>query len=289
MEATPSASELLPPSYERIVAADAWASWRKTFHLIKHLTRRHLADRYRASYFGFFWSLLNPVLMMCVYTFVFQVVFRQSVPGVRYPAFFLTGYLAWHYFCTAAANAGASVADGGYLIKKAYFPRIVLPISALLSNSFNYLVSLPMLVILIVILGVRPGWSILLLPAGVLLLLLMAAGIGLILASIAPFFRDILELTNILFTVWFFATPILYPMSLVEKSLSGKPLSWLWLEIYKLNPMVGTIRLMQYIFLGDSLRVEPRDLLLTLLCGLVLFAVGLWLFRRYSPRFANAM
>src|SRR5262245_8957251 len=104
-------ADLLPPSYHLEDTTDPWSDWFQVAMLVKHLTRRHLAARYRGSLLGFIWSFLNPLLMMGVYTFVFRFVFRATVPGIPYPAFFLTGILAWNFFSTAVMNATTSVAD----------------------------------------------------------------------------------------------------------------------------------------------------------------------------------
>ena len=138
--------ERLPPEYVMQEGSDRWSDWRKTADLIRHLTRRQLAARYRGSTLGFLWSLLNPVLMMCIYTLVFKYIFRMSAPGVPYPVFFLTGLLAWSFVQTATMNGAISVVENYSLINKAYFPRYVLPASSVLSNGFNYLVSLPILI-----------------------------------------------------------------------------------------------------------------------------------------------
>src|SRR5205823_7476539 len=121
---------LLAPVYQFEGDANVWSDWRKTAMLVKHLTWRHLAARYRGSALGFVWSLLNPMLLMGVYTFVFRFIFRATVPGVPYPVFFLTGILAWNFVNIAAMNAAVSLVDGATLINKIAFPRIVLPLSA---------------------------------------------------------------------------------------------------------------------------------------------------------------
>ena len=106
-----TAKDFLPPSYRLEGTQEPWSDWFQTVMLVKHLTRRHLAARYRGSLLGFIWSLLNPLLMMGVYTFVFRFVFRATIPGIPYPAFFLTGILAWNFFSVAVMNATTSVAD----------------------------------------------------------------------------------------------------------------------------------------------------------------------------------
>jgi homopolymeric O-antigen transport system permease protein len=272
--------DLGSPVYRLEGAADTWSDWHQTATLVKHLTRRHLAARYRGSVLGFVWSFLHPLLMMCVYTFVFHYVFRAAVPGVPYPAFFLTGILAWNFFSIAAMNAATSVADNVSLINKTYFPRLVLPLSAVLSNAVNYLVTIPLLLVFNLLFGIVPGLSILLLPVAVLLLLLVATGVGLLTAGLALFFRDLLQLLDVVFTAWFFATPVLYPMSLLTQNLPDS-----LLPLYYLNPMVGAIHFVQAIFLGGSLPVTA--VVMSVCASAVLLGIGLGVFSRLVPHFSN--
>ena len=266
---------LLDPVYQFEGDANVWSDWRKTVTLVKHLTRRHLAARYRGSALGFVWSLLNPMLLMGVYTFVFTFIFRTSAPGVPYPVFLITGLLAWNFVSIAAMNAAISLVDGAALIKKTAFPRLALPVSAVLSNAINYLITLPLLIIFNLLFGIVPTLSLLLFPCVLLLLLLVALGVGLLLAALMPFFRDLQQLIEVLFTIWFFLTPVLYPMSLVAQNLPA----WL-LPVYELNPMVGTMHLVHTVFLGQPL---PGTSVVVAVGGvLCLLGLGLWVFQRLA-------
>jgi lipopolysaccharide transport system permease protein len=274
---------LLPPEYRLENGADTWGSWRKTAALVRHLARRHLADRYRGSSLGFLWSFLNPMFMMCIYTFLFFIIGRPSLPGnIPFAAFFLTGYLAWNFFFVASMNAASSVADGGYLIRKSYFPRIVLPLSAVASNAVNYLVSIPLLLIFNAALGVLPGSTILLLPLAIAALLLMALGVGLFIASIAPFFRDILQLMEVVFMAWFFGSPVFYHFSSIVVKLADRP--WL-LWLFRCNPMVGVLTSIQSVYLNQP---PPwLELGISFAIGACLLTVAGWAYARLSPKFAD--
>ena len=266
---------LLDPVYQFEGDANVWSDWRKTVTLVKHLTRRHLAARYRGSALGFVWSLLNPMLLMGVYTFVFTFIFRTSAPGVPYPVFLITGLLAWNFVSIAAMNAAISLVDGAALIKKTAFPHLALPVSAVLSNAINYLITLPLLIIFNLLFGIVPTLSLLLFPCVLLLLLLVALGVGLLLAALMPFYRDLQQLIEVLFTIWFFLTPVLYPMSLVAQNLPA----WL-LPVYELNPMVGTMHLVHTVFLGQPL---PGTSVVVAVGGvLCLLGLGLWVFQRLA-------
>jgi len=269
--------ELIDPVYQFEGDANIWSDWRKIAMLVKHLTWRHLAARYRSSALGFVWSLLNPMLLMGVYTFIFRVIFRTAVPGVPYPVFFLTGVLAWNFVSIAAMNAAVSLVDGAALINKAAFPRIALPISAVLSNAVNYLMALPLLLTFNLLFGIAPTFSLLLLPCALLLLLLVAIGVGLLLAALMPFFRDLQHLIEVLFTMWFLLTPVLYPITLVVQNLPDG-----LLPVYELNPMVGIMHLVHTVFLGQPL--PGKSVAIAVGGGLCLLSLGLWVFQRLAMR-----
>jgi ABC-type polysaccharide/polyol phosphate export permease len=259
--------------------SDTWSDWRKFATLVKHLARRNLAARYRGSALGFFWSLMNPIIMMCVYTFVFQFVLRLSAPGVPFPVFFLTGVLAWNFIQVAILNAGTSIVDNHGLIDKAYFPRIALPISFALSSGFNYVVTIPILIIFNLLFGIAPNASILLLPLALLYLFVVALGLGLIAASLAPFFRDLIQMLELLLLAWFFATPVLYPISMAQ-NLPGPVFT-----AYQLNPMLGAVLLTRTAFFGEQ--VAASSILISAASTVVLLLVGLGLFYRLQSRFST--
>jgi len=274
-------SERLAPSYV-IEGYSGWREWRRTATLVKHLTRRQLALRYRGSAFGFFWSLVNPIMMMVVYTFVFQYVFRISAPGVPYPVFFLTGILAWNFVHIATMNCAVSIVDNHSLISKAYFPRVVLPLSAVTSNLINYLVSIPVLLVFSLFFGMFPTKSLLLLPVALLFLVVLALGLGLITAAVTPFFRDLIQILELFFLAWFFASPVLYPTTLPQENLPPNVYA-----LYQLNPVVGAQSLVRAVFLGQPM--DGSAVLVSIAVSLVLLALGWWWFHRSAPRFPTAI
>jgi len=255
-----------------------WSDWRRTAELVRHLTRRNLLARYRGSPLGFVWSLLNPILMMSVYTFVFQYVFRISPPGVPYPVFFLTGIMAWNFLHIATMNSSASILDNLSLINKAYFPRYALPLAAVLANFFNYVVSIPILLVFNLLFGIRPGWSLLLLPLAMLQLLLLAVAVSLIISCLTPFFRDLVQLLEMFFVAWFFASPVLYPATLPQQNLSP---AVFWL--YELNPVVGSVSAIRAVFLGET--ILPASVVVAVAVTGTLLVIGIVTFRRLAPRF----
>ena len=184
----------------------------------------------------------------------------------------MTGILAWNFFSTAAIQASVSLVSGASLVNKSTFPRIVLPVSAVLANAVNYLVALPLLFAFILISGVSPTASMLLLPCVFLLLTIIAIGLGALLASLMPFFQDLQHLIEVFFTMWFFLTPIVYDISLIPEHGD----QW-----YALNPMVGIAEFIHTVFLGQTL--HARSLAISVVGILGILLIGLWVFRRLAP------
>jgi len=263
--------KMTQPVYEVIGDAN-WNSWNKIARLIKHMTWRSLASRYKGSALGFLWTLVNPIMLMFVYTFVFKIIFQQKAAGVPFEVYLMTGILAWNFFSTAAIQASVSLVSGASLVNKSTFPRIVLPVSAVLANAVNYLVALPLLFAFIFVSGVRPTFAIFLLPFAFLLLTVIAIGLGALLASLMPFFQDLQHLIEVFFTMWLFLTPIVYDISLIPER---------WRSWYALNPMVGIVEFIHTVFLGQPLHEKSLGISLVGTLGIVL--IGLLVFRRLAP------
>src|SRR2546428_3692429 len=204
------------------------AYWELTTNLIA----RDLKTKYRGSVLGVFWSLLNPLLLMVVYTAVFSVIVRVPVPGNGpYPVFLLAGLVPWNAFAQSLTNATTSVVDNAGIVRKVYFPLEILPISAVLSATVNLLISLTLLAALAIIFGVHLGLSLLLLPVLIVLQIAFTVGLGSLLAAFDVFFRDVQYFLSVLLIVWFFGTPVVYSLDLVPAGLrplfEANPMAWL--------------------------------------------------------------
>jgi ABC-type polysaccharide/polyol phosphate export permease len=211
-------------------------------------------------------------MLMLVYTFVFKNIFGQQASGVPFQVYLMTGILAWNFFSTAAIQASVSLVSGAALVNKSTFPRIVLPVSAVLANAVNYLVALPLLFAFIVISGVGLTPALLLLPLAFLLLTIIAIGLGVLLSSLMPFFQDLQHLIEVFFTMWFFLTPIVYEINRIPEQ---------WRSVYALNPMVGIVEFIHTVFLGQPL--HERSLAISLVGTFGILLIGLVVFRRLAP------
>jgi ABC-type polysaccharide/polyol phosphate export permease len=181
--------------------------------LIQSLVARELKARYRGSVLGFVWSFVNPLLLLLIYSFVFTTVMPNNVEGVQpYALFMFCGILPWNWFATSLSDAAGSLIAGGNLIKKVLFPAEVLPLVSVLTNMVHFFLGLPILILFLIVYRHYPDpWDLVWFPIAVIVQLVFTAGLALFLAALAVHFRDIRDILANVLTLWFFATPIIYP------------------------------------------------------------------------------
>lgn len=254
--------------------------------LIYNLVVRDLKVRYKNSLLGVFWSWLNPLLMMLIFTFVFGYMWPDRT--IDYPHIrFLSALLPWNFFVGAVMGGIQSIVGNSHLVKKVYFPREVLPLSTVLSNLVNYLISLPVLLILILVSGVPlTGW-LLFLPIPILIQVIFTMGIVLFLAALEVFYRDTHMVMDVGMQAWFFLTPIVYTYrALPEKAtvlgVTFNPQIWL----FRLNPMASIINTYQDILYNGAL-TQFDFLARTAVTALVVLVFGYWFFLKFSKRFGE--
>jgi lipopolysaccharide transport system permease protein len=243
--------------------------------LVNSLVARELKARYRGSFLGFLWTFLNPLLLLGVYALVFNIYLRIQIE--HYAGFMFAGLLPWIWFSSALMEGTLSITSGGSLVTKVLFPSQVLPMVKILASLINYLLSLPILFTFLWLMGVYQGWPLLWLPVIVVLHLLFILGLVLILAGINVFFRDVQHILANLLTLWFFLTPILYPLAQVPPPFN----KWVLL-----NPMAQITLAYQDIFFYNrqpDLRILPVFLVL----AVILSGVGMVFFERYKETFAE--
>ena len=183
--------------------------------LIWTLVIKELKLRYRGSILGFFWSFLNPLLLMAVYALVFSVYMRIQME--HYPVFMFCGLLPWIWFSASLLEGVNSIVGRGDLITKAFFPPQILPMVTLLSNLINFLLSLPILFIFLWISHVVPAWPLVTVPLILFVQLLFTLGMALALSALNVHFRDLTHILGNLLTLWFFVCPIIYPLKQVPE------------------------------------------------------------------------
>ena len=260
--------------------------------LIHTLVVRELKARYRGSVLGFFWSFANPLLLLVVYTFVFSVVLPARFEGVddNYALFLFCGLLPWTWFSSALTESSNALLVNGNLIKKVLFPAEVLPVVAVLANMVHFFLALPILVVALFLFAATPPGLIELLwfPAVVAVQFVLTLGLGLMLAALTVHFRDIKDLLANVLTLWFFATPILYPWTMVAErgpSVGGLPPAGK--VLMDLNPFAHIAISYQEILFFDGPFGHWKWLLALALGGVVLFLAGYALFDRLRDSFAE--
>ena len=250
--------------------------------LIQSLVTRELKARYRGSVLGFFWSFINPLLLLVVYSFVFTVVLPGTHPPEiePYALFLFCGILPWTWFSSSLTEASNSLMSGGNLIKKVLFPAEILPIVSVLSNMMHFFFGLPILLAFLV--WFRPTITfveVLWFPVVVAVQLLFTLGLSLLLAALTVHFRDIKDILSNLLTLWFFATPIIYPMHLAPGTVSK--------AVLNLNPFSHFAVSYQEILFYDGPFGHWKWLMAVAAGSVLLFLFGYFLFDRLRDSFAE--
>ena len=249
--------------------------------LVQSLVVRDLKARYRGSVLGFFWSFINPLLLLLIYSFVFTVVLPGTHPKEiePYALFMFCGILPWTWFSSSLLESSSVLISGGNLIKKVLFPAEVLPIVTVLANMVHFLLGLPILAAFLVYYRAPLNAADLLwFPLVVATQLLLTVGLALIVSSLTVHFRDLKDVLANLLTFWFFATPIIYPMTMAP----GKARTLL-----NLNPFTHLAVSYQELLFYDGPFGHWRWLLALLAGSIVLFLFGYFLFDRLRDSFAE--
>lgn len=240
--------------------------------LVTNLAARDLKLKYKRSALGAAWSLLNPLIMMAIYTAVFQRFLRFNIPN--YWAYVLIGLLVWTFFANALGSATTSLVYNSTLITKVYFPLEALTLSAVLSNLVNFLISLCLLVVLLLIVGLPVGPSIVLLPVLVAALFTFTLGIGLIVGTLTVYFRDIEHLIGLALTALFYLTPVLYSLHQIQSHYVG---------LLRLNPATWYVECFHAV-LYDHAWPDPAMFALAMVSAVLAVVAGYSLFLRLRPR-----
>jgi len=244
--------------------------------LIQSLVVRELKARYRGSVLGFFWSFINPLLQLLIYSFVFGYVLPGRFEVEPYPLFLFCGILPWTWLSSSLSESANVLIAGGNLIKKILFPAEVLPLVVVFSNLVHFLLGLPILLIFIVYYGKVSG-SLVYLPAVMLLQLVFTLGLALFLSALAVHFRDVQSLLANLIMIWFFTSPVIYPYLDIDPGRQ-RWLNW--------NPMTHIlVGYQQSLFYG---RMGHWPWLLAMVpASLAVFFFGYFIFDRLRDTFAE--
>ncbi len=253
---------------------------RRHLFLLRELVKRDFQGRYAGSLLGFLWSFVQPLWMLLLFSFVFSTVMRVSPVGERtqhFGVFLFCGLLPWMALHEGVLRAATAVTDNANLVKKLRFPAEVLVLAVVLAALLHEGIAAAIFLGVLVWLGEVSWTGLPLLLVAVPLQAALMLGLGLLMAALQVFFRDTTQVLGMVFTAWFYLTPIVYPLALVPGRFRA------WVEANPLTPLVGLYR---QAFLGGESALAPGTWALALAAA-VLLSAGFWLFRRLKPIFVD--
>jgi len=250
-------------------------AWRRR-DLVGFLVLRDLKLRYRQTALGAAWAVLQPLGTMAIFTLVFVRVAGMSADGLPYPLWSYVGLVAWTYTANSLNRAASSVVGNAALVDKVYFPRVVLPLAAVLSGLVDFAIASLLLVVLLAWYGVVPGLAVVAWPVFASFMVVVALGFGLWVAALNARYRDAQHVLPFAVQGWLFATPIAYPASALPKA---------WRAALGLNPMAGVVDGFRWSLLSAD--VSPGALALSAAVTLALLVGGLVYFDRVQSDFAD--
>ena len=248
--------------------------------LIQALVARELKARYRGSFLGFFWSFFNPLLLLGIYTFVFSTVLKGARGTTDpYALFLFCGILPWTWFSSSLLESASVLIAGGNLIKKVLFPAEVLPIVTVLAGLVHFCLGLPILAAFLIYYRV-PVWpsDLLWFPVIVLIQLILTTGLALLVSALTVHFRDVRDLLANLLTLWFFATPIIYPIAEAPRRVRG---------LLNLNPFTHLAVAYQDVLFRPGPFAQGRRLLVVVIASIVVLFAGYFVFDRLRDTLAE--
>jgi lipopolysaccharide transport system permease protein len=248
--------------------------------LLYFLTWRDIKVRYKQTILGATWAILQPVFTMIVMSIFFGRLAKIPSDGIPYPIFNYAGLLPWLFFANGMSRSANSVVGSASLIKKVYFPRLIVPIAGVLGGIPDFLLSFLVLIGMMIYYGLYPtGVSILLLPVLLLLATITSLGVGLWFSALNAQYRDIRYIVPFLTQFWMYMTPVVYPASLLSQP---------WRTLYALNPMVGVVEGFRWALLGNGRAPGPMIGVSALAAALLLVG-GAYYFRRMETTFSDVV
>jgi lipopolysaccharide transport system permease protein len=245
--------------------------------LLYFLVWRDVKVRYKQTVLGAAWAIIQPFFTMVVFSLFFGKLAKMPSDGIPYPLFSFAALVPWAFFANGLSQASNSVVGSAHLITKVYFPRLVVPISGVVSGIVDFALAFVVLLGMILFYGMVPTLNILWLPFLLLLALVTALGVGMWFSALNVQFRDVRYILPFLTQFWMFATPIVYPSSLLPEP---------WRTVYGLNPMVGVVEGFRWALLGTQTAPGPI-IIVSSLASIVILIGGAFYFKRMEKTFAD--
>jgi len=259
---------------ERHYWKDIWR-YRELFYF---LACRDILVRYKQTVIGLAWALIRPLLTMVVFVFVFSKLAKLPSEGVPYPILVFAALLPWQFFSNAFTEAGNSLISNANMISKVYFPRLVVPTSAVIVSFVDFLISGIILVVLMIWYGFAPDWRILTLPLFIFIAFVAAMGAGLWIAALNVKYRDFRYIIPFVVQFGLYVSPVGFSSTIVPEQ---------WRLLYSINPMVGVIDGFRWAILGGNTPLYWPGFLLSLSLVLVILVTGIYYFRKTEKSFAD--
>jgi lipopolysaccharide transport system permease protein len=246
--------------------------------LLYFLTLRDIKVRYKQTLMGVAWVIIQPLTTMLIFTLVFNRFVRLDAGSLPYPLFALSGLLLWLFFANAVTNSTHSLISNANLITKVYFPRMFIPAASVAAGVVDLLVAFLLLIVMVFYYGITLTSNLLLLPLFILMMTLLALGVGLLSAALTVKYRDLRHALPFIIQLWMFASPVIYPASIV-------PTGWKWL--LTINPAAGIIEGFRASLAGDAFNWKQVGISAVITSVLVVCSV--YVFRRFEDTFADVV
>jgi lipopolysaccharide transport system permease protein len=247
--------------------------------LLYFLTWRDIKVRYKQTVLGAAWAIIQPFLTMVVFSLFFGKLAKVPSDGIPYPIFAYAALVPWTFFANGLSQSSSSMVENANLVKKVYFPRMVVPISSVISGVVDFVLAFLVLLAMMCFYGVFPTKNVICLPLLLVMAFVTALGVGLWLSALNVQFRDVRYTVPFLTQFWLFATPIAYPSSLLAEP---------WRTIYGINPMVGVVEGFRWALLGTE-TAPGLIIIVSALVALALLVGGAFYFRRMEKTFADVV
>jgi lipopolysaccharide transport system permease protein len=257
---------------------DLGAVWRYR-ELLFYLVWREVKIRYKQAALGVAWAVVQPLLTVLIFTVIFGMFARFPSDGLPYSVFALAAVLPWTYFAEALRRGATGLVTDADLVRKIYFPRLIIPVAGVTSPVVDFLFGLLILLGLMLWYGLVPGWTFLLLPFWLGITWCLALAFGFWLGPINVRYRDVMHTLPFVIQVWMYATPVVYPLSMIPQK---------WQALYSLNPMVGIIEGFRWSLLGTG---QPNVLAIGISFAIITVALlsGAIYFRKMERSFADVI
>jgi lipopolysaccharide transport system permease protein len=247
--------------------------------LLYFLAWRDIQIRYKQTALGMAWAIIQPFFTMIVFSIFFGRLAQIPSDGIPYPIFSYAALVPWTFFANGLTQSSNSLVAGAQLIKKVYFPRLIVPVAAVLSGVVDFILAFIVLLGMMLYYGLVPTANLVWLPAFLILALISSLGVGLWLSSLNVQYRDVRHAVPFITQFWLFATPIAYPSTLLSEP---------WRTLYGLNPMVGVVEGFRWALLGTATQPGAMVLVSCLMAVSILIA-GAFYFRRMEKTFADVV